>query len=453
MYFADRIDAGRQLAARLHHLKGQDLVVVGLPRGGVPVAAQVAEALGAPLDVCLVRKLGVPFQPELAMGAIGEEGVRVINEEVLRGTGVTDRALAAVEEHERGVLQQRARRYRGERQPARYEGRTVLVVDDGLATGSTALAACRIARARGALRIVLAVPVAPHDWSARLGGAADEGVCLHTPRLFYAIGQFYTDFGQTSDEEVIACLEHNRAVHARSDAPQAAAGSASPEDAPPPYDGEVRIPAAGAALDGRLTVPRGAPGVVLFAHGSGSSRKSPRNRFVATGLNRAGLGTLLFDLLTEAEAVNRDNVFDTALLARRLIQATEWLREQPGTEGMAFGYFGASTGAAAALWAAAEPAADVAAVVSRGGRPDLAGARLPEVKAPTLLVVGGRDHVVLDLNRQAAARLSCEHRLAVVPGATHLFEEPGTLESVTELATEWFTGHLASAVPSAGARR
>lgn len=141
--------------------------------------------------------------------------------------------------------------------------------------------------------------------------------------------------------------------------------------------------------------------------------------------------------------MNRDNVFDTALLARRLIQATAWLREQPGIQGMEFGYFGASTGAAAALWAAAEPAADVAAVVSRGGRPDLAGARLPEVKAPTLLVVGGRDHVVLDLNRQAAARLNCEHQLAVVPGATHLFEEPGTLESVTELATDWFSRHLA----------
>lgn len=452
MYFADRADAGRRLATRLHHLKGPDLVVVGLPRGGVPVAAQVAEALGAPLDVCLVRKLGVPFQPELAMGAIGEEGVRVINEEVLRATGVTDRALAAVEEHERGVLEQRARHYRGERQPTRYEGRTVLVVDDGLATGSTALAACRIARARGASRIVLAVPVAPHDWSARLGDAADEGVCLHTPRLFYAIGRFYTDFGQTSDEEVIACLEHSRAAHATSDAPPAA-GSASPEHAPSPYDRAVRIPATGAVLDGRLTVPRGASGVVLFAHGSGSGRKSPRNRFVATGLNRAGLGTLLFDLLTEAEAVNRDNVFDTALLARRLTQATAWLRERPGTQGMEFGYFGASTGAAAALWAAAEPAADVAAIVSRGGRPDLADARLPEVKAPTLLVVGGRDHVVLDLNRQAAARLSCEHQLAVVAGATHLFEEPGTLESATELATDWFSRHLASAVPSAGARR
>lgn len=164
---------------------------------------------------------------------------------------------------------------------------------------------------------------------------------------------------------------------------------------------------------------------------------------MATGLNRAGLGTLLFDLLTEAEAVNRDNVFDTALLARRLTQATEWLREQPDTQGMEFGYFGASTGAAAALWAAAEPAADVTAVVSRGGRPDLAGHGLPEVKAPTLLIVGGRDHLVLDLNRQAAARLICEHQLAIVPGATHLFEEPGTLESVTELATDWFSRHLA----------
>lgn len=276
--------------------------------------------------------------------------------------------------------------------------------------------------------------------------------------MFYAIGQFYTDFEQTSDEEVIACLEHNRATHALSathapsDAPPAT-GSASTEHDSPFYDRAVRIPAGGAALDGRLTVPRGAPGVVLFAHGSGSSRKSPRNRFVATGLNRAGLGTLLFDLLTEAEAVNRDNVFDTALLARRLIQATGWLREQPDAQGMEFGYFGASTGAAAALWAAAEPAADIAAIVSRGGRPDLAGPRLPEVKAPTLLIVGGRDHQVLDLNRQAAARLSCEHQLAVVPGATHLFEEPGTLESVTELATDWFSRHLASAVPRAGARR
>jgi dienelactone hydrolase len=204
--------------------------------------------------------------------------------------------------------------------------------------------------------------------------------------------------------------------------------------------------AAGAIrLGGQLTVPRDAVGIVAFAHGSGSSRHSPRNLFVAEGLNRAGLGTLLFDLLTEDEERDRANVFDTGLLARRLAGTTGWLRTQPEAEGLAIGYFGASTGAAAALWAATEPGTDIAAVVSRGGRPDLAGPRLPEVTAPTLLVVGGADPVVLDLNRQAQARLRCENRLAVVPGATHLFEEPGALERVTGLARDWFTDHMAPA--------
>ncbi|MBO1418960.1 dienelactone hydrolase family protein, partial [Streptomyces sp. FH025] len=171
-------------------------------------------------------------------------------------------------------------------------------------------------------------------------------------------------------------------------------------------------------------------------------RHSPRNRFVAGELNRAGLATLLFDLLTEEEAFDRANVFDTSLLARRLTDATHWLRGRDDTGGLAVGYFGASTGAAAALWAAAEPDSPARAVVSRGGRPDLAGPRLPAVAAPTLLIVGGDDHVVLDLNQQAQARLRCESQLAVVPGATHLFEEPGTLEEVADLAARWFTAHL-----------
>lgn len=198
-------------------------------------------------------------------------------------------------------------------------------------------------------------------------------------------------------------------------------------------------------LRGRLTVPEDAAGIVVFAHGSGSSRHSPRNQFVAAELNRAGLGTLLFDLLTEEEERDRAHVFDTGLLAARLTETTRSLLERPGTEGLALGYFGASTGAAAALWAAAEPEPRIAAVVSRGGRPDLAGPRLPEVTAPTLLIVGGADPVVLDLNRQAQARLRCESRLAVVPGATHLFEEPGALRTVAELARDWFTDHMAPA--------
>ncbi|MGW2638950.1 phosphoribosyltransferase family protein [Streptomyces sp. NPDC001348] len=437
MFFLDRRDAGRRLAALLKQFQGADVVVLGLPRGGVPVAAEVAKALGAPLDVCLVRKLGVPFQPELGMGAIGEGGVRVINDEVVRTTRVTPQDLAEAEAREFEVLESRARRYRGRREPAALAGRTVLVVDDGVATGSTARAACQIARARGAARVVLAVPVAPHDWSARLGADADELVCSHTPSHFYAIGQFYADFSQTDDDEVVACLE------------EAFARPVSARRAPPgqalPGDREVDVRAGPLELRGHLTVPEGAPGIVVFAHGSGSSRHSPRNQFVATGLNRAGLGSLLFDLLTEEEERDRANVFDTGLLARRLTDATGWLREQPEAQGLAVGYFGASTGAAAALWAAAEPDARIAAVVSRGGRPDLAGRRLPAVTAPTLLIVGGHDRLVLGLNRDAQARLRCENELAVVSGATHLFEEPGALEQVARLARDWFSGHMAPA--------
>ncbi|MFF4582459.1 phosphoribosyltransferase family protein [Streptomyces sp. NPDC001373] len=437
MFFMDRREAGRQLADRLGHLKGAEVVVLGLPRGGVPVAAEVADALRAPLDVCLVRKLGVPFQPELGMGAIGEGGVRVINDDVVRAAHATADELAQVEAREREVLESRARRYRGGRAPIALQGRTALVVDDGVATGSTARAACQIARARGAARIVLAVPVAPHDWTARLGRDADEFVCLHTPRNFYAIGQFYADFSQTDDDEVVACLEEAiaRPLSTRRTQSRPAV----------PGDREADVRAGALALRGQLTVPACASGIVVFAHGSGSSRHSPRNRFVAAGLNRAGLGTLLFDLLTEEEEANRANVFDTGLLARRLTDATGWLRGQPEADGRAVGYFGASTGAAAALWAAAEPGARIAAVVSRGGRPDLAGPRLPAVTAPTLLIVGGHDPLVLDLNREAQARLRCESRLEVVPGATHLFEEPGALEKVTDLARGWFAGHMAPA--------
>ncbi|SEE13686.1 phosphoribosyltransferase family protein [Streptomyces sp. TLI_105] len=425
MFFSDRTDAGRQLAARLDHLKGHDVVVLGLPRGGVPVAAEVADALGAPLDICLVRKLGVPHQPELAMGALGEGGVRVLNERVLRETRVGDHDLAAVEEREHAELDQRARRYRGSRSSVSLAGRTVVVVDDGLATGATALAACRVVRARGAARIVLAVPVAPRGWTTRVGDDADETVSVHTPDLFFAIGQFYQDFSQTPDAEVIACLDRSKA--ARDPVAQGA---------------DVRIPVSGITLGGRLAVPEGAGGIVLFAHGSGSSRHSPRNREVAGVLNRAGLGTLLFDLLSEAEAEDRERVFDTPLLAGRLAGATEWLAGRPESTGLPLGYFGASTGAAAALWAAADPASPVSAVVSRGGRPDLAAERLARVRASTLLVVGGADAMVLDLNRRAQALLRCENRLAVVRGAGHLFEEPGALEEVADLATSWFAEHF-----------
>jgi putative phosphoribosyl transferase len=214
---------------------------------------------------------------------------------------------------------------------------------------------------------------------------------------------------------------------------------------------EVHIPAGSVTVHGNLTLPAGAITLVLFAHGSGSSRHSPRNQFVARTLNNAGLATLLFDLLTpEEESIDRytaEHRFDIGLLAERLVHATNWARQHEETRAMHIGYFGSSTGAAAALVAAAALPDDVSAVVSRGGRPDLAGAALAKVRAPTLLIVGGEDDVVINLNEQARGRMRCEVKIEIVPGATHLFEEPGTLEQVAKLASDWFVAHLGGKSP------
>jgi putative phosphoribosyl transferase len=209
---------------------------------------------------------------------------------------------------------------------------------------------------------------------------------------------------------------------------------------------EIQIPAGRAVLSGNLTIPENAVALVLFAHGSGSSRHSPRNQFVARTLNRAGLGTLLFDSLTsEEEALDiytREHRFNIGLLAERLVHATKWARQQKETRDQRIGYFGSSTGGAAALVAAAELPQGVGAVVSRGGRPDLADDALPKVQAPTLLVVGGNDDIVIELNEMARDQMRCEVKLEIIPGATHLFEEAGALEQVAKLASDWFSLHL-----------
>ena len=246
-------------------------------------------------------------------------------------------------------------------------------------------------------KVVLAVPIGPDDIVARFAGYADEVVCLRTPAFFFAVGQGYRHFTQTSDDEVIALLDRARDGFAEA----ASAGAVDP----PLRDEEVTVAAGPVTVAGHLTIPEHPTGIVVFAHGSGSSRHSPRNRYVAEVLNRAGLATLLFDLLTPAEERNRANVFDIELLAGRLVDVTRWLASQPDTASLPVGYFGASTGAGAALVAATDPRVKVGAVVSRGGRPDLAGRSLANVVAPTLLIVGGRDEVVLELNRRAQAAI------------------------------------------------
>ena len=216
MIFVDRVDAGRQLAKRLSGLPG-DVRVLGLPRGGVPVALEVAKAIDAPLDVIVVRKLGVPWQPELAMGAVGEDGVRVTNDEVVRQTKVGEADLIAAGERERLEVERRARQLRGSRERVSLERCTAVIVDDGIATGATARAACEVARAHGASRIVLAVPVAPADSIRQLQEVTDDVVCLQTPDRFFAVGRWYSDFRPTTDADVIACLAEAAAVSARGD--------------------------------------------------------------------------------------------------------------------------------------------------------------------------------------------------------------------------------------------
>jgi putative phosphoribosyl transferase len=439
--YADRREAGQVLADQLRVYAGRDdVVVLGLPRGGVPVAAIVARALGAPLDVIVVRKLGVPGQPELAMGAItgaGDTLVVVRNERVLAHTGVREEAFHRVLAAETAELHRREQLYRGDRPALPVRGKVALLVDDGLATGSSMRAAIVALRREEPARLVVAVPVGSASSCALVGREADEVVCAWAPEPFYGVGQGYYDFSQTSDAEVRDAL-----ATARRTDDGGRDGQVVREQA-------VRIQVGPVTLDADLAIPTHPRSVVVFAHGSGSGRHSPRNRHVAQALRRAGHATLLMDLLTEDEEGidqrTRELRFDISLLATRLTGAVDWWTAQHGTD-LPVITFGASTGAAAALITAAERSA-VVGVVSRGGRPDLAGAALGRVRVPVLLVVGGEDHQVLGLNQQAAADLAGPAEIAVVPGATHLFEEPGTLDEVIRLTVAALDRWLGIATP------
>ncbi len=435
--FRDRDEAGRHLALLLERHPERDPIIVALPRGGVPVGLEVARALHAPLDIALVRKLGAPRQPELGVGALAEGDTVVLDRGTVADLGISPEQLSEVIARETDELERRRTAYRRAHPQASVAGRTVILVDDGMARGLTAVAAARALRARGAERIVLAVPVCPPGSEERVGAEVDRFVCVAAPPGFGSVGAYYRDFTPTSDEEVIAALRAARRITPAADAP---------------LRREVVIPATrDRRLRGDLVVPASARGLVIFGHGSGSSRHSARNIAVATALNERGLATLLFDLLTPDEATDRRNVFDIGLLGSRLAQAVEWAQGNDAVRGLPIGLFGASTGAAAALRAAAAHPAAVQAVVSRGGRPDLAADVLDAVAAPTLLIVGSDDRDVLRLNRAAADRLGGIAAVEVVPGAGHLFEEPGALDVVAHLAGDWFGVHLATGRPASPA--
>lgn len=420
--FRDREDGARQLLLHLEDLKGQNPLVLGVPRGAIPMAKIIAEELHGDLDLILVKKVGHPLQPEFALGAVTEDGEIVLGMGAIEN-GITKEQIEESAKQPVELLRMQRAKLTHRRAPISPKDRVVVVVDDGIATGATMSAAVQSLKSKGAKRVIVAAPVTSREAKDLLELSGAEVRAVAIPKHFGAVSYYYQNFTQISEAEISSFFKLSAA----------------------------QIKVSSLNLDGILGIPKDAQGVVIFAHGSGSSRLSPRNQFVAEMLNKHHIATLLVDLLTEVEGQNRQNVFDIRLLAYRLTEITDWLIAQPQLRALKVGYFGASTGAGAALSAAAHRPTRISAIVSRGGRPDLAGADLEIVKAPTLMIVGGRDIPVLALNQKAYQRMHCERKIEIVERATHLFEEPGTIERVSELAIAWFQKYFGEAVHPATA--
>lgn len=433
LHFRDRHAAGLVLAEALRPwAEGVGVVVLGMARGGVAVAAPVAQALGAPLDAFVVRRLGVPGIEEVAFGAIAEGRQAPVLDGVHRFIGLPDAVTTPIVARERAELARRVRRYRGDRPLRDVAGRTVIVVDDGLASGASLRAAGIALRRLGPARLIAAVPVASPNGTADVAAHFDAVVALSTPSPFSTVSAAYEDFAPTEDAEVSRLL-----------------GGAPPETdvgvEPPPADPEheVAIPigdSASGSLAGDYGGPASPRGLVILAHGGGSSRGSYRNRYLAARLRLAGWATLRLDLLLPAERLADGDGslrFDVRLISGRLLAATRWCIAGglPGSHRVVL--FGASTGAAAAMGVGAALPGNVAGVMARGGRIDLAPCPLARVRAPTLLVIGDRDVATLRANREAAGHLAGPVSLRVVRGAGHTFDESGALGQVGELVAAW----------------
>ncbi|OOC54422.1 MULTISPECIES: phosphoribosyltransferase family protein [Nocardiopsis] len=423
--FADRSEAGRRLAERVRPFAVNDPLVLALPRGGVPVGAELAQRLDADFDVLMVRKIGLPGRPELGVGAIAEDGHVVYDDLALARMHVPRQALSDTVAAERDELDRRRRIYRGERPAPRIAGRDCVVVDDGVATGGTARAALRMIRQAGPAQLVLAVPVASPEAVELLREEADALVVLSAPDNFRAVGEWYRDFGQLSDSrvtEILAERAHTR-PRPRSDTARG-----------------VRVRAGRVYLDGDLTVPADLHGAVVMA--SDGERGDPRWRSVASVLQRAGYATLVLELLTGRERSSEAWSTGADVLGERLSAAVTWLRRAADAADEPLGVLASGEAAAAALVTAAERPQDVAAVVVHGGRIDMAGDSLPDVRAPVLVLLEGEDSFVRELGEWARGRMSGPTDLRVTAGAERLLGDAEVWRRVASDALDWFDLHL-----------
>lgn len=411
MKFRSRTEAGRLLAARLRQRSWDWPIVLALPRGGLAVGAEIARALDAPLFPLVTRKLD-------HFGAVAEGGALVVDTDAMRREGLDEAALERLTRTERIEVQRRVRLYRHDQPLPPLWGRSAIVVDDGLLSGRSARAAARDLRAAEAAEVVLAVPVACADALPSLEPEFDQVIALQTPQRLGALPEFYVDFPPISDDDVLRILEVAREQPVR----------------PPSHEQEVSIPFDDDPILATLCIPERASALIVFAPGAEGSRRSLRVRQIAATMRAEGFATLLLDLVTQRR--------DITTVSRRLAAALEWAGDHPDLGPLPVGISGTGLGAAAMLLVAAARPERVGALVSRGGRLELAQQALGRVEAPTLLIAGEHDEAPLQINRRAFRRLQCQRELVVIPGATHHFEEPGALEHVASLATGWFQRHL-----------
>lgn len=418
--FADRSEAGHRLAERVRPYAVTDPLVLALPRGGVPVGAELARRLDADFDVLMVRKIGLPGRPETGVGAIAEDGHVFYDDLALARMRIPRQALSETVDAERSELDRRRRVYRGERPSPRIAGRDCVVVDDGIATGGTARAALRMVRQAGPAQLVLAVPVASQQAVAALRGEADALVVLSAPDNFRAVGEWYRDFDQLSDGRVTAILAEQEDARSRPEGARA-----------------VRVRVGDVYLDGDLTIPGALRGAVVLASGQG--RGDPRWSAIASVLQRAGYATLLLDPLTGGA---RPSAADTGVQGERLSAAVTWLRRATDAAAEPVGVVGAGSAAPAALVTAAERPGDVAAAVVHGGRIDLAEPSLPGVRAPVLVLLESGDSFVRELGEWVRGRMGAHTDLRVVPGVEQLLRGSQEWRRVAVETLEWFDRHL-----------
>lgn len=420
----DLAEMARRLAAQAADLSLDDPLIVAQSLDSLPLAYEISQLMDIPLDVVSVRRMGAPFNPEYPIGAVAANGGCWMNDVVIDYLGLGPAELKDWIEFQRQELKVEMSWVRRVLPPLSLVDRTVILVNRGMVSGGATLAALREVRRQSPTRVIVAAPIYSPSSIENIRLETDEwvgGECVTDLNL---INEWYRGAPVPSYEvleEVLAMAAQNGRTEI--------------------YGHEVTVEYQEVQLRGLLARPNGQKGWVIFAHGSGSSHRSSRNQQVAERLNQEGFGTLLFDLLTPEEAAVRSQVFDVQRLSNRLLMATRWLDDHYNEGDLPIGYFGASTGAAAALIAAAELGKRIFAVVSRGGRPDLADDFLVHVKSPTLLIVGGKDETVMALNKMAMQRMGhCE--VMTVAGATHLFEEPGALDQVQDLAADWFSRQL-----------